>query len=55
MARPLSSFPAEKREEVAHKRAGAVENGLGKLSAQDFLNRKQPKAKAVKVAEVKSE
>lgn len=55
MAKPLSSFVEADRERVVARRLAAVENGLGKLSAQDYRARKAAKPKAAKVAEVKSE
>lgn len=41
MSKPLGSFPEEQRTAKARERAGAVENGLGKLSAQDYLKKKK--------------
>lgn len=56
MSKPLAKFPeGSKRDEAANRRAGAVENGLGRLAAQDFLARKAAKPKVEKVAEVQAE
>ena len=49
MSRPLSSYPESERKAAAQRRMQSEENGLGKLSAQDFLNRKSAKKVEVKV------
>lgn len=39
MTKPLKSFKEWERKQVAQRRAGAKENGIGKVVAQDFLRK----------------
>ena len=44
MSKPLTSYQEGKqRDEAARRRAGAVENGIGKQAALDYLKRKLSK------------
>ncbi len=53
MSKPLTSYPeGAQRDAAAQKRVANPAGGIGKVAAQDYLNRKR--AKAVK-AEVKPE
>lgn len=39
MTKPISSFPEHQRLAVAKRRAEASQDGLGKVSAQNYLKR----------------
>lgn len=56
MSKPLTEYPEGKqRDEAARKRAANPEGGIGKVAAQDYLDRKSKPAKAEKVSEAKPE